>query len=166
MAGSFISIDFDDRDVADFLRQLLEASVRLKPAFDEMGVELSERWGEPRFLSQAGPDGTPWAPNSPDYLESKKAETGRDLILVLERHLMESITHQASDHDVRIGTNRVYGATHQFGAAKGSFGTDKRGRPIPWGDIPARPYLGVSEADKEEIFEVLREHLERSLRRP
>jgi phage virion morphogenesis protein len=166
MAGTFISIDYDDREVEGFLRRIVEAGARPRNALDEIGVELSQRWGEPRFLSQAGPDGTPWAPLSAEYAAWKKAETASDLLLVLHGHLMDSIAHQTSERAVRIGTNRVYGATHQFGAAKGSFGTDKRGRPIPWGDIPARPFLGVSEADKEEILEILEEHVRRALRSP
>jgi len=45
----------------------------------------------------------------------------------------------------------VYAAVHQFGAAQGAFGNTSRGSPIPWGDIPARPYLGLSDDDRQEI---------------
>jgi phage gpG-like protein len=40
----------------------------------------------------------------------------------------------------------------QFGGTKARF-------PNLWGNIPARPFLGVSAADKDEILEILREAL-------
>ncbi|MGB0955835.1 MAG: phage virion morphogenesis protein [Panacagrimonas sp.] len=48
----------------------------------------------------------------------------------------------------------------QFGARKGAFGTTRRGAPIPWGDIPARPFLGISDEDRTEIELLLFEFLE------
>lgn len=57
--------------------------------------------------------------------------------------------------NVAVGTNSVYGATHQFGAKQGAFGKTKRGGPIPWGDIPARPFLVVQDDDWAEIRETL-----------
>jgi hypothetical protein len=48
--------------------------------------------------------------------------------------------------------------THQFGAKKHSF----TGGKTPWGDIPARPFLGLSAADRVEVLAILQEHLERA----
>lgn len=39
-----------------------------------------------------------------------------------------------------------------------------RGRPIPWGDIPARPFFGLSADDRNEISDIIRRHLERLTR--
>ena len=47
----------------------------------------------------------------------------------------------------------------QEGAAKGAFGNDKRGRPVPWGRIPARVWLGISAADETAIVEIAEEYL-------
>ena len=55
----------------------------------------------------------------------------------------------------------------QFGAAQGQFGAfigkDKLGRDhfhaIPWGDIPARPFLGLAEEDRTNILATIAEHL-------
>ena len=62
------------------------------------------------------------------------------------------ITVQVSDRQVRealsrlrdAGTNVVYATTQQFGAARGEFGATRRGRPIPFGDIRARAFVGFS----------------------
>jgi phage gpG-like protein len=52
-----------------------------------------------------------------------------------------------------------YAAVQQFGAVAGALGRNKRGSPIPWGNIPARPFLGVSAQDKVEVLEILQEAL-------
>lgn len=57
------------------------------------------------------------------------------------------------------GTNVPYAATHQFGAAKGQYGQTQRGAPIPWGDIPARPFLGIGPDDKKEIIDILKQEM-------
>jgi len=44
----------------------------------------------------------------------------------------------------------------QFGGTKSEF-------PWLWGDIPARPYLGISDADEIEVLEIINEYLEEAL---
>ena len=46
---------------------------------------------------------------------------------------------------VEVGSNRVYAAMMQFGGTKAAY-------PHLWGDIPPRPFLGVSEADSANIL--------------
>ena len=57
----------------------------------------------------------------------------------------------------------MYAAVQQFGARAGSLwsGKDRRGRnaKAPWGDIPARPYLGLSAKDERNIMEIVRDYL-------
>jgi phage virion morphogenesis protein len=87
--------------------------------------------------------------------------------------LMNSITSKVQGDEVLVGTNVVYAAVHHFGAAKGSFGevlaqvkahqrTSRAGKKynvsghgrkmkLPWGDIPARPFLLVQDEDILEI---------------
>ena len=61
--------------------------------------------------------------------------------------------------EVLTGSPLVYAGTQQFGAEEGSFGSASGGRPIPWGDIPAREFLGLSDADGDEIEVILRDYL-------
>ena len=44
---------------------------------------------------------------------------------------------------VSIGTNLVYAGLHQNGARQGQFGRTRRNSPIPWGNVPARPYMPI-----------------------
>ena len=57
------------------------------------------------------------------------------------------------------GTKVIYAVTHQFGAARGEFGATRCGRPIPFGEIPARPFLGIPDDLKGEVLDVLAEQL-------
>ncbi|MFM8333842.1 MAG: phage virion morphogenesis protein, partial [Candidatus Methylumidiphilus sp.] len=50
---------------------------------------------------------------------------------------------------VMVGSPMVYAAVQQFGASKGAFGKN-----VPWGDIPARAFLGLSDADSAAIVKI------------
>jgi len=65
-------------------------------------------------------------------------------ILMDSGRLANSITFDADNKQVEIGTNLVYAATHQFGR----------------GSIPARPYLGFQEGDVEKFEELISEWLD------
>jgi phage gpG-like protein len=61
------------------------------------------------------------------------------------------MTYQSGRDWTAVGTNLIYGATHQFG-------DEERG-------IPARPYLGLSDDDRRAVVRVLHIHIRRDLGR-
>ena len=63
-----------------------------------------------------------------------------------------------------VGSPSIYAGTHQFGAEKGAFGATSRGDPIPWGNIPARPFLGLSGDDETEIGNLITDYLNEQIR--
>ncbi|MCO1337222.1 phage virion morphogenesis protein, partial [Microbulbifer sp. OS29] len=73
-------------------------------------------------------------------------------VLTLSGLLRNTLRYQVQGTELLFGTDRPYGAVHQFGATQGQFGKTKRGGPIPWGNIPARPWLGTSAEDDREIL--------------
>ncbi|MDX2109198.1 MAG: phage virion morphogenesis protein [Verrucomicrobiota bacterium] len=82
-------------------------------------------------------DGKPWKAWSPRY--ARHARAGGSLLQRSGR-LLDSITYKVEgDDSVRIGSNLVYARTHQEGR----------------GGIPARPFLGVSESNQDELQAVL-----------
>ena len=149
----------------------------LRGALREMGEDLAESTRR-RFVTSTAPDGSRWAPNAASTyaaMVSKsdlrrdgrlRASSARKLAgkrpLVREGHLADSITYQMIDGGVEIGTSRVYAATHQYGARKGQYGRTRRGAPIPWGDIPARPFLGLSAEDERKVLDIIDRHLRRA----
>lgn len=168
MAGARqpITITIDDREVRAALTALQRQTGDMRPAFREIG-EVMVQSTRQRFTDSKAPDGTPWAPNAPAtkemWAKEKKRSAASKKVLVWHGHLRDTLRYAVTANSVTIGTNRIYGAAQQFGMRRGYAGADKRGRPIPWGDIPARPFLGVSARDREAILEILIGHLGRRL---
>ena len=149
MAGASISIDYEfpDKEVADRLRALVDAGEDLEPAFIDIGEGLLNSTHD-RFEYMEDPEGNPWAGLLVDYQKRKKKN--KDKILVLEGYLRDTLAYNTHSQGLELGTNLIYGATHQFG-------DEDRG-------IEARPYLGVSEDDEQMIQDILQDHFEEALR--
>ena len=163
MSGASLDIQLQIANAAEVsaaFQSLQDRLADLTPVFRDIGESMLNRTRE-RFNSQTAPDGTPWAALSKKYKASKPVN--KDKILTLHGRLRGTLTYRAGPSEVRIGTPLIYGATHQFGAPKGSFGTTRRGGPIPWGDIPARPFLGLSPSDEQELLDILNDHLSRAM---
>jgi len=159
MAGTSISITLDDAALVRQLGDLIGALTNPEPALRSIGEKL-QRTTQERFDpgQKRAPDGTPWAGNSPVTIARK----GRDNPLYERGNLQNTVDYQVlGTRGVEVGTNLVYGAAQQFGMVKGYAGRTRRGAPIPWGNIPARPYLGLSADDETEVVRILRDYLER-----
>ncbi|MEO0681034.1 MAG: phage virion morphogenesis protein [Pseudomonadota bacterium] len=99
---------------------------------------------------KAGPDGAPWAPWSDAYGARRKPNQS---LLVRSGALRDSLHHVVEGNVVRVGSNLVYAAIHQFGGADA-------GKP----ELPARPYLGLSAEDEAEIEDVVADFLAEVMR--
>jgi len=133
---------------ANYLQRLKLRAGNLRPAMLEIGEVLTESTKQ-RFETGTAPDGSVWASNSNTTLLYKAG----DKPLVNYGYLAESIHYQSlGNTGVAIGTNKVQAAMMQFGGTKAQF-------PHLWGDIPARPYLGLSADDGQDILEILAEYL-------
>lgn len=151
-----VKATFDTSEVVAGLRRLADRGGDLSPALRSFGEHLL-RSHRRRFTPQVSPDGEPWAPLSPAYRATKKRNV--DKVLVLRGYLQGTIRYQVDANTLLFGTNRVYAAVQQFGARKGEFGSTSRGAPIPWGDIPARPHVGLSDDDVQEGMRIIRDYL-------
>ena len=141
MAGVRIHITLDDAPVRDALDRLSRASTDLTPLMRDIGEHLLNTTRE-RFVEQKAPDGSPWAPLSETTKKRKRRNKGK--ILTERGFLRGNLAYQAGSSEVQVGSPSIYAGTHQFGS------TTQR-RRIPWGDIPARPFLGLSDDDEAEI---------------
>lgn len=172
MAGANLTIDTVITG-PDVLARMDQALGNTAPLLARIGEYLQDATRD-RFKSQSGPDGSGWQPLQPRYQRRKKQN--KDKILTLRGYLRGQIHWQPDGDDaVRVGTNAKYGAIHQFGGtiqqpARQStvhFGAGKakhlfvkkkkakRSLQVSIGahqvNIPARPYLGVTEGDQEQI---------------
>lgn len=144
---AMIDVKIDDAEVMKALQRLERAVGDISPALKEIGEVLVESTKQ-RFASGEGPDGNAWKGNSDVTIDRK----GRDMPLVDEGTLMDSIHYQLSGNMLEIGTALEYAAMQQFGGTKAEF-------PFLWGDIPERPFLGLSDEDENAILNILKEHL-------
>lgn len=134
------------------LQRLIDAGGNPRPALLEIGEDLVDST-KARFNPGIGPDGVPWARNSEETIRRK----GRDKPLVHLGTLMEQIHYQLSGDDtLEVGSSMVYAAMHQFGGTKAEF-------PHLWGDIPARPFIGISDEDEEKIIDLFNDYLEKQI---
>ena len=166
-----ISISINDRQVLDTLNQLVSRAQNLRPAFAEIGEDMLESTKR-RFSTATDPDGKPWAANSPvtvaRYLGNFKSSYKKDGSLSKAgekragskkpltgetKALQTTINYQLQGATgVSIGSPMVYAAMQQFGGTKSQF-------PHLWGDIPARPFLGISTTDQANILDILGSYL-------
>jgi phage virion morphogenesis protein len=134
----------------------------MTPLFQDV-VEYMIEATRKRFASGIAPDGTKWAPKKQTTLDRYKALGYGNLSRVLigpGKRLSREIIGQAGASGAVIGSALIYSRVQQEGAEKGAFGVDRRGRPIPWGRIPARVWLDLSTADEEAIIDIADEHSE------
>ena len=138
MAGTSVSVSAEGFSRLDLLiGRLLDPY--WDPLLDSIGALVVSQTEERIARSKTAPDGTPWLALNPAYAKRKKKGGG---ILELEGDLRDSLVHLVTGKtSVRVGTNLVYAATHQFG-------DQKRG-------IPQREFLGLSPADEEAINEMI-----------
>jgi phage virion morphogenesis protein len=128
-----------------------------------------------RFKLGTAPDGSKWAEKSQTTLNRYGARKSNRVdnrpLFGPSGRLSSQIFAEAGKDQVEIGSSAIYAATMQFGAAKGAFGayngTDKNGHAYsgstPWGNIPARPFLGISPTDSEYILEQIADYLSGAL---
>lgn len=137
----------------------------LTPIMQEIGEIVTRSTGR-RFGEGVAPDGSRWAPKSQTTLNRYGARTSNRIdirpLFGPSGALSSQIFYEAAPDSVTWGSPMIYAATQQFGAAQGAFGRTARNGPIPWGNIPARPFLGISAEDQTNILDVITEALVRS----
>lgn len=146
MAGTAITITTNADKVADGIYAIAKRCGSALPAMQIIGATVESSVVK-NFQAGGRPDG--WTPLSPVTLAKKKGGS----ILIGKGHaggLMGSISYQASDDYVIVGTNKVYAAIHQFGGMAG------RGRKVK---IPKREFLLVQDEDWDEIRDELADYI-------
>lgn len=171
---AMLTIDVDDGEAMTYLRQFIDRIENPRSLMLEIGEEIADSTMR-RFATSTGPDGERWAPNTETtilrYLEGsggvygKKdgrltrkgagVVMGKKPLIGETRNLSSTIDYQLDgDLSVMVGTPAIYGAVQQFGAERGSLGGGS-----PWGDIPARPFLGLSDEDEQTILDLVASYL-------
>ena len=169
-------MDINDRPVRRLLKRAADRMANPRPALASIGEYMLRRT-EQRFSEQKEPSGRAWKKLSPITLRTKR----HTKILTESGNLRGRIVYRVEPGAVLIGTNVVYGAIHQLGGTINKnvqvrshwrIMTRAFGKPIPARHvivesherkmnltIPARPFLGVNDADREAFENILTDYL-------
>lgn len=144
-------------EISGALARLSAALSDLTPVMQEIGEILVDSTKR-RFPQGVSPDGVRWAAKSPATMQAYRRRGDRVDVRPLfgpSGALSSQIFYEVTPDSVRWGSPRIYATTQQFGAAQGAFGRTSRNGPIPWGNIPARPFLGISAEDQVNILDAI-----------
>ncbi|MFV3126118.1 phage virion morphogenesis protein [Niveispirillum sp. KHB5.9] len=111
---SGVTLTVDDAEVMEALARFQAASGNLVPVYKNIGEELTQSTMG-RFRAGKGPDGKAWTPLSRRTVEAKRKAGHSNAILVMRGYLSGTIRYQVDADGVQVGTDRPYGAIHQFG---------------------------------------------------
>ena len=147
-----ISIEVNDTVIKGILARLQQRVGNLRPVLGSVATELLSIT-EGAFQQETDPaTGDRWPDLAPST-KRQRAKIGKwpgRILQMSAAGLSASIQPDVGDDYAQVGTNKVYAAIHQFGGKAG------RNRETT---IPARPYLGLSNTDKDVIVEIISQHL-------
>lgn len=157
------TVEFNDTEVDRAFARLSASLADTEPLMQDLGDMLVQSTQD-RMGRGEQPDGQPFAPRSQTTLD-RYAKLGLSYGPPLHQSgvMRGQIAYDAGNGYLILSSNQVQSAVMQFGAKKGAFGNNAAGRPIPWGDIPARPFLGVSDDDSDNIRAAVTEWLAESV---
>ncbi|WP_428242968.1 phage virion morphogenesis protein [Gynuella sp.] len=168
-----IKVSIHDQEVTSALQALTDAIGNVKPALKAMGDVLIDSTKQ-RFQTTTAPDGTPWEANKASTLinyanrfksSSYSKKTGKITKAGIDRitgkkpgtgetrKLQEQIFSNVTKDGLEVGSPMIYSSTFHNGAKKGQYGNG-----VPWGDIPSREFLGLSDEDQGDILDIIRQH--------
>lgn len=150
-----LHFEIDDSMIRGSLHRLLALSRDPAPAMRDIAA-IGETTTRLRFRSQTGPDGQRWKP-------SLRAQLCGGRTLTKDGHLAGSISANAGRDYAKWGVNRIYAAIHQFGGIIRAKSAGALKFKLPGGGfaivksvrMPARPYLGINDADRNDILDIL-----------
>ena len=175
-----ITVEFDDREVLDVLRRVMErfTPAGMRPAMKEIGEALAASTKQ-RFSTSVAPGGSPWPALKPGTVlaryQKMMGQLGRSHFkkdgslsargtgaaarigaasvkpLVDTGQLSRSIAYQITDGGAGVAIGtNRFAGEWRGGAAVHQFGSRD-------GHIPARPFLGLSPQDKRTVLDILTE---------
>jgi phage virion morphogenesis protein len=189
MMGASINIDM--AEITQRLGTLSERLGNLRPLMENIGATLLLSSQMRIEQTKKAPDGSAWTPLARSTIRKRmKAGTLGGGILKIHGDLLRSLNYRADDQSVTIsmggsGRSMDYARIHQFGGTierqssqrtlhYGETGNlwvkrsqSKRTKTVNVGGytitLPARPVLGLSQEDEEDIREAVQSYTAEAL---
>ncbi len=150
-----VSLKYEGDDLLNRAIGRLTDPAKKKDLLDQIGARGVSQTQQ-RFLDQKGPDGQPWK-------KSLRAIEQSGETLRHKNRLFSSFTFVATSSAVEWGTNVIYAGIHHFGGvikpkskkALAFRGANGRLNIVKQVTMPARPFLGLTDADRADIGEIV-----------
>ena len=161
-----IEIKIDDKKFKEYFKKIAQKVKNMSPLMQEISEEMHDAVEE-NFEQQGRPK---WPKLKPSTL--KKREDGQ--ILQDTGALVNSISNNHDSTSAIVGTNKIYAPIHQFGGTipariikpkykKALFWPGLKHpvkqAKIPATNIPARPFLNLTNSDLKKIAEITKSYL-------
>lgn len=150
-----ITVDLETEQLERVLSQMLAGLSDASELMNDLGNYLLVSHQD-RMLRGEQPDGQPFAPRAQSTVDAY-ARQGKSYGQPLSQSgtMRQQMAFNYGPDWVEMGSNAIQAAVMQFGADARSLG------PVsPWGDIPARPFIGLSEEDESRMMGVTIERLD------
>jgi len=145
MAGARIVVNGSTAIISQAIKSLRDQSKSLAEPNAEVGEYLIESHQD-RFDDAVSPEGDSWEPLSEEY----KARSKRPSDILIEDGILKgTLNYNAGQNELLFGTPMEYGAAHHFGYEKRN--------------LPARPWLGLSDTDVDVVVSIFRAHLSEAI---
>ena len=135
-----IEVKFDNKEVESKLLDLAQKGENLRPLMKNIAGVFAYSTEE-NFREQGRPKWENLKASTIKQRSKKKQWPG--MILQVSGQLASSVNTYYDDDSAIIGSNLAYAAIHQLGGSAG------RNKSV---EIPARPYLKLTEDDLDEIL--------------
>ncbi len=156
MAGARFEVTLDGAEEAlAVLARTIDRTEDKRGLFDAVGASLVVST-QARFEREEDPEGNPWPASLRALLEGGRT-------LTMTARLVSSITHEATESSVAVGTNVIYAGIHQTGGTiraktpKGlRFRSAGNGQWVTKQEVtmPRRAFLGLDADDEAEIIQL------------
>lgn len=142
-----IEIKIDNKQIESKLLDLAQKSENLRPLMKNIAGIFAYSTEE-NFKEEGRPKWQNLKDSTIKQRTKKKQWPG--MILQVTGQLASSVNTYYDDDSAIIGSNLAYAAIHQLGGQTG------RNKSV---EIPARPYLKLSDDDMDEILDVTKSYL-------
>ena len=157
-----VSITVTTDEITAALERVDAALANPLPLMQDLGEYFVDSTTK-RFPTGRAPDGSVWRPKSSVTLAAQGARKTNRLdtrpLFGPSGSLSSTIAYEPFADRVEWGSPMVYSAMQQFGGTRSAF-------PNLWGDIPARPFLGISAEDEVAVLDIIDEWLTQAVGSP
>ena len=145
-----IEIKIDNKEVLTRLQELASRGENLRPLMKNIAGIMSTAT-EDNFKDEGRPE--KWVDLS-ETTKKQRQKIGKypGQILQVSGQLASSVSTAYDDNSAVIGSNLAYAAIHQLGGQAG------KNKSV---EIPARPYLKITNEDQQEIINLTVKYIEK-----